>query len=122
MKNNTEAWKKVSLKDYISLKKSFVIAEKVDRLIPTFNQEINENFRTNFNNSYKSSNFNKNQSKGKIFNDSKIKQKDSTVDNLTKRIKDLTVRSNRFYLINAMIDMDRISIENLSRFFYLIFS
>ena len=77
--------------DYISLKKSFVIAEKIDRLMPTFNQEINENFRTNFNNSYKSSNFNKNQSKGKIFNDSKIKQKDSTVDNLTKRIKGLTV-------------------------------
>ena len=91
LKNNKEAWKKVSLKDDISLKKAFAIAEKVDRLMPTFNQEINENFRTNFNNSYKSSNFNNNQSKGKVFNDSKIKEKDSTVDNLTKRIKGLTV-------------------------------
>jgi len=73
------------------LKKAFAIAEKVDRLMPTFNQEINENFRTNFNNSYNSSNFNNKQSKGKVFNDSKIKEKDSTVDNLAKRIKGLTV-------------------------------
>ena len=73
------------------MKKAFAIAEKVDRLMPTFNQEINENFRTNFNNSYNSSNFNNKQSKGKVFNDSKIKEKDSTVDNLAKRIKGLTV-------------------------------
>ena len=87
----------VSLKDDISLKKAFAIAEKVDRLMPTFNQEINENFRTNFNNSYNSSNFNNKQSKGKVFNDSKIKEKDSTVDNLAKRIKGLTVSTCFFW-------------------------
>jgi len=32
--NNKEAWKRVSLKDHLSLNKAFEVAEKVDRLIP----------------------------------------------------------------------------------------
>jgi len=43
LRGNFEAWKKVSLKDNISLNKAFIIAEKVDRL----NIKANSGFYSN---------------------------------------------------------------------------
>ena len=93
LQNNKEAWKRVSLKDNISLNKAFAIAEKVDRLIPKIAYESEENNYSNYN---KSSNFNKKKFKNKSFPESRKSVKDPDVDDLTKRMKNLTI-STCFY-------------------------
>ena len=91
LQNNHEAWKRVSLKDDISLNKAFSIAEKVDRLIPKSNQDSHENYYNNMN---RRSNFNNSSFKKKSYTEVKKMEKakkDSDVEDLTKRMKNLTI-------------------------------
>ena len=91
--NNHEAWKKVSLKDDISINKAFTIAEKVDRLISKSNFETNE---SNYNSFNKRSNFSKNNFKSKVFIEprkTEKTEKNQDIDDLTKRMKKLTINT-----------------------------
>ena len=93
LQGNHEAWKRVSLKDDISLNKAFTIAEKVDRLISKSNFETNE---SNYNSFKKRSNFSKNNFKSKSFIEprkTEKTEKDHEVDDLTKRMKKLTINT-----------------------------
>lgn len=81
--SNREAWKRVSLKDHLSLTKAFEVAEKVDRLVRKnysephdFTQSsVSHNPKINFK---KKINF-------------EPKHKDSSVDELTKKMKELKI-------------------------------
>lgn len=83
LQNNKEAWKKVSLKDDISLRKAFEIAEKVDRLITKSDDDFPE--QPQFNS--RKSNFNKK----KNFHDHKRRSNDTDVDELTKQMQKLSI-------------------------------
>ncbi len=95
LQNNHEAWKRVSLKDDISLNKAFAIAEKVDRLLPKSNQDVYENYYNS-----KRSNFNNPNFKKKTFTETKRMEKgkkDADVEELTKRMKNLTINTCFFF-------------------------
>ena len=96
LQNNHEAWKRVSLKDDISLNKAFTIAEKVGQLISKSNFESNE---SNYNSFNKRSNFSKTNFKSKAFIEprkTEKTEKDHDVDDLTKRMKKLTINTCLF--------------------------
>ncbi len=93
LQNNREAWKKVSLKDDISLNKAFAIAEKVDRLIPKYNDSYDHNGTTY--NTNKNSKFNKPSFKRNTIPQEPIQQ-DNGVEEITRGIKKLTI-STCFY-------------------------
>jgi len=100
---NTEAWKKVSMKDNISLTKAFSIAEKVDRLsIKSYNEPYPSRYNQ-FNSYSKERNFQK-PHKSKLsssFSDSSTKSNKSTTSDaemadLTKRMRNLTIKTCYF--------------------------
>ena len=94
LRNNEEAWKRVSLKDDISLTRAFDIAEKVDRVMTlrpsreylpeNINPRINN--RNNYQNNRKvvQKNFEIRSPKG---------NKDHEIEDLTKRMKNLTIKA-----------------------------
>jgi len=88
--NNKEAWKKVTLKDDISLEKAFTIAEKCDRLTTRINSDgIENSYPTS---SSKPKNFTKyNFTKKNNHSEPHKEKKDAEVDELTKRMKKLTI-------------------------------
>ena len=89
--NNREAWKRVSLKDDIDLEKAFTIAEKVDRLTTRMNSENFDNpYFSNSHLKFKSSNKNHFNHKDHHVGNKKFK-KDVDMDDLTKRMKKLTI-------------------------------
>lgn len=84
LQNNKEAWKRVSLKDNLSLRKAFEIAEKVDRLIPKFTSEyIDTSYSTRP----------KPYSKKKTIHETKKPKKDDDVEDLTKKMKNLSINA-----------------------------
>eukprot|EP00833_Pecoramyces_ruminatium_P007148 jgi/Orpsp1_1/1181180/evm.model.c7180000076197.1 len=94
LQNNVEAWKKVSLKDDISLNEAFKIAEKVDRLTArsTYNYygTSDSNASTRISKSYP--NNNNTQFKRKIEYSESQKVKDSEMEDLTRKMKNLSVK------------------------------
>lgn len=94
LRNNEEAWKKVSLKDDISLNRAFDIAEKVDRVMnlrpsKEYSTEI-VNPRINIRNNY--------QNNRKVVREnyevrSPKRNKDYELEDLTKKMKNLTIKA-----------------------------
>lgn len=84
--NNPDAWRKVMLKDHISITKAFAIAEKVDRLSIKNSTEYYDKTRYNLLNS--KSNFNKNISND--FNKPKT-HKNVSIENLTNKMKEMKI-------------------------------
>ena len=118
LQNNKEAWKRVSLKDNLSLRKAFEIAEKVDRLIPKFNSEYNE--ISTYSNNHKS------YPKKKISHEPRKPKKDDGMEDLTKKMKNLTINACFFCKeeghyqqdcpkLKAIIDENRKSIFEAKR-------
>jgi len=99
LQNNNEAWKRVSLKDNISLNKACEIAEKVDRIIPKIAYDSDKNTYPNYN---KPSNFNKKKFKLKSFSEPRKPVKDSDVEDLTKRMKNLTISTYFFCTVTNL--------------------
>jgi len=92
LQNNREAWKRVSMKDDITLNKAFLIAEKVDRLLVKTDNE-NSSYSTNSNN--KNGNYSSITYKRKPdpFNSQKKQEKEINMDELTTRMKNLTIKA-----------------------------
>jgi len=96
LQNNREAWKKVSLKDDISLSKAFQIAEKVDRLYTNSNYDGYENF-----NHYSKASYNRNfqpHQKRSYDNLESQKVKKEEMEDLTKKMKNLSIHTCYFCL------------------------
>ena len=93
LQNNVEAWKRVSLKDDISLNEAFKIAEKVDRLAARSpsNYFGTSDSSTSTRNS-KSYPTNNNQFKRKTEFSESQKVKDSEMEDLTRKMKHLSVK------------------------------
>jgi len=115
LKNNKYAWRKISMKDNISLTKALALAEKIDRLSDDFDEEY-ENFHsknTSKQNLYKGNknqpNYNRqnglkqsyfkpnayynNPRRNVEFSETKKGNKDSVMDDLTKRMKGLSINA-----------------------------
>jgi len=89
--NNQEAWKRVMLKDHLSLSKAYEIAEKVDRL--TIRNFIEPQVKSQYSSYNSKSNFKKKTS----FEYQKPKQnKEVTIDELTNKMKDLKISTCLF--------------------------
>ena len=112
LQNNKEAWKRVSLKDHISLNKAFEIAEKVDRLIPKATTDARDN-------TFSSSSHFKNGSKRKSYPEVRKAEKD--VEELTRRMKNLTISTcffckeqghyqNNCPKLKAIVDKNRLEL------------
>jgi len=90
IQNNYEAWKKLSLKDDISMDKAFIIAEKVDKL-----SVKNYNISTN-NISNSQHNQNTTTSRNKTFQatqtNNKPKPQDS-IEELTQKMRNLSIKT-----------------------------
>jgi len=118
IENNYEAWKRVTMKDDITLTQAYKIAEKVDRL------------RSRVNNNLKTDNFSKpshpsriatsNQANIKTFNKNK---EDAEITDLTKRMKNLTIKAcyfckekghyqNQCPKLRAIVEKNREEINN----------
>lgn len=127
LQNNKEAWKRVSLKDDISLKKAFKVAEKVDRLITRLD---NEPTTSRGNSPAKSFQRNTNQlvnsSKKKVdtYIPKKITEDDDIVD-ITNRMRKLTIKAcffcrekghyqNRCPKLQAIIEENKKQLQNES--------
>ncbi len=92
LRNNKVAWERVALKDNISLKKAYAIAEKVDRLM------VDQN-----NSNSNSDNYSKNFTSKKFYSNppyhKKVENKDrkpnysNEVDDLTRQMKRLTIKT-----------------------------
>ena len=96
LQNNREAWKKVSMKDDISLSKAFKIAEKVDRL----------SSRSEYDN-YESTSYHSQNRYNKTFqppykkrydNNESPKVKKEEMEDLTKKMKNLSIHTCYFCL------------------------
>eukprot|EP00833_Pecoramyces_ruminatium_P016799 jgi/Orpsp1_1/1190831/evm.model.d7180000081504.1 len=95
LQNNKEAWKKVSLKGDISLNKAFKIAEKVDRLFTRYDDN------REYSNYYSQNKYNRNfQSYSKKSYETKEPQKvkKDEIEDLTKRMKNLSIHTCFFCL------------------------
>lgn len=100
LRNNVDAWKKISLKDNISLDKAFRIAEKVDRL------SIRSNPNYSFDNINKPKNFKNDFSPKPYFSKYPTYKRATTptetrttqaeIDDLTKRMKNLSIKTCYF--------------------------
>jgi len=91
LRNNREAWKKVSLKDNISLNRAFTIAEKVDRLDirGDFDNFSHTNVRSTTQISYTTPNkLNYNKTSSHTI---KKPEKDTVMENLTRQMKNLKI-------------------------------
>lgn len=90
LQNNPEAWKRIAMKDDISLTKAFTIAEKVDRLM------IKNNFNTTNNLSHNNQyHQRKNQQTSINFKkkeEPKTVNSDKEMEDLTRRMRNLTIR------------------------------
>ena len=98
IQNNDEAWKKLSLKDDISINKAFKIAEKVDRLSVknnsgTYNVNNSQHNQNNQNNS--TSRFypkRRNETFQTIPTNNKSKSQDN-IEELTQKMKNLSIKT-----------------------------
>jgi len=121
LQENHEAWKRVSLKDDISLNKAFTIAEKVDRLIAKSSIETNENnYSFNKRSTFGKSNFKREP----IMEPRKTEKtkKENDVDDLTKRMKKLTINTCFFcnekgHYQNECPKLKAILIENRNQYY-----
>jgi len=99
LQNNPEAWKKVALKDNISLNKAFTIAEKVDRLTTrsihnnyeNSSYKYNSNFNSNTPNKFNKNYQGHNNFKGKYDSSGNRKVKEPEID-LTRKMKNLSIK------------------------------
>ncbi len=93
LQNNREAWRKVALKDNITLAKAFEIAEKVDRLDNRSRYENYESYNYNSQNRYNKnfpSQFRKNEST------EQQKDKKNEIEELTRQMRNLTIKACLF--------------------------
>ena len=127
LQNNKEAWKRVSLKDDISLKKAFKVAEKVDRLITRLDNEPTtsrgnspaKSFQRNTNHFVNSSN-----KKIDTYMPKKTTEDDDIAD-ITNRMRKLTIKAcffcrekghyqNRCPKLQAIIEENKKQLQNES--------
>jgi len=128
LRKNEEAWKRVSLKDDISLTRAFDIAEKVDRVMnlrpsKEYSTEI-VNPRINIRNNY--------QNNRKVVRDnyevrSPKRNKDYEIEDLTKKMKNLTIKaclycSDPGHLQYNCPKLNAIIQENKKRLYPILFS
>ena len=95
LRNNIDAWKKISLKDNISLDKAFTSAEKVERL------SIRSNTNHPFNEYSKPNNFKNNFSpkpyvSNRTTSTTEPQTTQADIDDLTKRMKNLSIKTCYF--------------------------
>ena len=88
--NNHEAWKRVILKDHLSITKAFEIAEKVDRLHLKNSNEYYREFSKNTSNHFNNDK-NKFVKKHSLDNVKHKKSKDTSIEDLTKKMKELKI-------------------------------
>jgi len=96
LQNNREAWRRVSLKDDISLEKAFSVAEKVDRLMTNTENE-SDNSNANMRKSYYNSSYTNHNRKDFSEGRKHEKKNDEEVEDLTKRMKKLTINTCFFF-------------------------
>ena len=93
--NNKEAWKRVALKDHLSLEKAFEVAEKVDCLLPGMNPESKEEILTRnpmvSSRQFSQVNNYKNNFKEKQRASTNSSSADTSIDDLTKNMKGLKI-------------------------------
>ena len=86
LENNPEAWKRVSLKDDISLEKAFSVAEKVDRLTTRTN-------RTEGESSSSRTTFRSSTSYKPEVREARKQEKKGDVDDLVKKMRNLKIKA-----------------------------